>query len=319
MAGSMSLSLTGPITDKADVDAVYSSSAPDMAVVCSVEKEESGFPLLQGIPLVDRPASVIVVGGSDSDAVTAFGLQATDFILWPAPASRLGEALVRGRQHVLELALLRTADEMQRLLGEITSSGAELGSAIAARLSAASSTVLSDRDGRGAGDRRLAAAGERTRGRGARSNGTLIATAPLRHSTQRAADQQGVAAHERSDDSVLDLSGETTGDSARRPLRVLVREGRRTRFVPLGDVDWFEADGNYIRVHTGSENYRTRGTIAAIEASLDPRQFVRIHRRIVVNMDRVREMTPLPGGDAMLMLGDGSTLRLSRTYRTRVR
>ena len=107
------------------------------------------------------------------------------------------------------------------------------------------------------------------------------------------------------------------GDS--RPLRVLVREGRRTRFVPLSDVDWFEADGNYILVHAAGEKYRTRGTITAIESALDPRQFVRIHRRIVVNMDRVREMSPLPGGDGLLTLGDGSTLRLSRTYRSRVR
>jgi len=100
---------------------------------------------------------------------------------------------------------------------------------------------------------------------------------------------------------------------------VLVREGRRTRFVPLSDVDWFEADGNYILVHAAGEKYRTRGTITSIESALDPRQFVRIHRRVVVNMDRVREMSPLPGGDGLLLLGDGSTLRLSRTYRSRVR
>ena len=95
--------------------------------------------------------------------------------------------------------------------------------------------------------------------------------------------------------------------------------GGLRRFVPLVDVDWFEADGNYILVHAAGEKYRTRGTITAIESALDPRQFVRIHRRIVVNMDRVREMSPLPGGDGLLMLGDGSTLRLSRTYRSRVR
>ncbi len=103
------------------------------------------------------------------------------------------------------------------------------------------------------------------------------------------------------------------------PRTVLVREGRRTRFVPLADIDWFEADGNYIVVHAGGEQFRTRGTIASIEAGLDPRQFARIHRRIVVNMDRVREMSPLPGGDGLLRLGGGATLRLSRTYRGRVK
>ena len=126
------------------------------------------------------------------------------------------------------------------------------------------------------------------------------------------------------DEPVLDLTQDdggraSSGHGDARPLRVLVREGRRTRFVPLATVDWFEADGNYILVHAAGEKYRTRGTITAIESALDPRQFVRIHRRMVVNMDRVREMSPLPGGDGLLMLGNGSTLRLSRTYRSRVR
>lgn len=102
-------------------------------------------------------------------------------------------------------------------------------------------------------------------------------------------------------------------------MRVLVREGRRTRFVPLTEVDWFEADGNYIVLHAGDERFRTRGTIVAIEQALDPRQFVRIHRRRVVNMDRVRELQPLPGGDGLLTLRNGHTLRLSRTFRARVR
>jgi len=133
----------------------------------------------------------------------------------------------------------------------------------------------------------------------------------------------GGASNAPVNEGVLDLAqaGETASATAHdgRPLRVLVREGRRTRFIPLSDVDWFEADGNYILVHAGEQRYRTRGTITAIESGLDPRQFVRIHRRMVVNMDRVREMSPLPGGDGLLVLGSGTTLRLSRTYRARVR
>jgi two-component system LytT family response regulator len=155
------------------------------------------------------------------------------------------------------------------------------------------------------------------------STGTLIPSTPWRaartpeHSVAR-------FTRDEAEEPVLDLTQDdggraSSGSGEARPLRVLVREGRRTRFVPLSDVDWFEADGNYILVHAAGEKYRTRGTITAIESALDPRQFVRIHRRIVVNMDRVREMSPLPGGDGLLMLGDGSTLRLSRTYRSRVR
>jgi two-component system LytT family response regulator len=132
----------------------------------------------------------------------------------------------------------------------------------------------------------------------------------------------GDSARGRDEEMVLDLSATSERRepvTEQRPLRVMVREGRRTRFVPLTDIDWFEADGNYIVVHAGNDRFRTRGTITAIEQALDPRQFVRIHRRMVVNMDRVREMSPLPGGDGLLLLSNGQHLRLSRTFRNRVR
>lgn len=166
--------------------------------------------------------------------------------------------------------------------------------------------------------------GRRRRSFGGAATGTLVASAPWRGGKGPKGSEArvlGARARDGADETVLDLTREDGGRAggSAPPLRVLVREGRRTRFVPLAEVDWFEADGNYIRVHAAKEQYRTRGTITAIENALDPRQFVRIHRRIVVNMDRVREMSPLPGGDGLLVLGDGSTLRLSRTYRARVR
>jgi two-component system LytT family response regulator len=97
-----------------------------------------------------------------------------------------------------------------------------------------------------------------------------VASSPWR-GQGKASDGRVVSPREPGDEAVLDLTQEDGGlsTSAARPLRVLVREGRRTRFVPLADVDWFEADGNYIRVHTAGERFRTRGTITAIEAALD--------------------------------------------------
>lgn len=320
LAASMSLKLIGPVTESGAAKAALSaqtSEAPDV-VVLSAAEGGNGFELFEGLSHLKRPSSIIVVGGKDEDAVSAFQLQATDFILWPAPASRISEALVRARQQLLEVALLRTADEMQRLLGEIMASGGgELRSAIADRLATGPSSVGASSNGGSAARIREHAP---QKGSSFRGSGTLVASAPERVAAARLRKSAAARSGERLDEQVLDLSNDGSGAApTQAPLRVLVREGRRTRFVPLGDVDWFEADGNYIKVHSGSESHRTRGTIAAIEAALDPRQFVRIHRRIVVNMDRVREMTPLPGGDALLLLGDGSTLRLSRTYRTRVR
>lgn len=292
-----------------------SAPVPDIAVVGTSFTDGSGYAFLRALTPGQRPVGLVCVGERDDEAVIAFELQATDFVLWPAPAGRLQEAVSRARQQVLQLALLRTADELQRLLSEAgAAGGVDLTALFGARTgngggSAVLPGAVNDADG-----------ARRRRATGGAATGTLIASSPWR-SPARLTDGRVARARDGADEAVLDLTQEDGGraGSDARPLRVLVREGRRTRFVPLADVDWFEADGNYIRVHTAGEKFRTRGTITAIESALDPRQFVRIHRRIVVNMDRVREMTPLPGGDGLLVLGDGATLRLSRTYRSRVR
>lgn len=332
LASSMDLTLIGPVSDLTAAQTALSSPVPDIAVVSTAMSDGSGFSFVRNLPSAQRPVSVIFVGSKDEDAVAAFELQATDFVLWPASAARVNEALTRARQQVLQLALLRTADELQRLLGEATAAGGvDLGAVFNGRLAAASlagAPLAANGNGHAYGNGHTNGNGggnglaqRRRRTLGGASTGTLIATAPWR-ATPRPLDNRLGRMRDGAEEAVLDLSLEDGGRSTAgegRPLRVLVREGRRTRFVPLADIDWFEADGNYIRVHAGGERYRTRGTITAIEAALDPRQFVRIHRRIVVNMDRVREMSPLPGGDGLLLLGDGSTLRLSRTYRSRVR
>ena len=279
--------------DAASARTALAAPLPDIAVLTASLREENSFAFVRRLAPSSRPTALIFVSAREEDAVQAFELQATDFVPAPVSAERLHDAVVRARQQVLQAALLRTADQLQRLIGE--ASGGTTGDL---------STWLSGREAEEAG--RRSAGGSRARTLvGAGVTGTFVATAPWRGATA---------------EPVLDLTQDDGGiGSDARPLRVLVREGRRTRFVPLADVDWFEADGNYIVVHAAAERYRTRGTITAIETALDPRQFVRIHRRMVVNMDRVREMSPLPGGDGLLMLGNGSTLRLSRTYRSRVR
>lgn len=329
MASSLDLVVLGQAPDSRTAQVALTSPLPDLAVVSTTFADGSGVAFLRGLSASQRPAAVVLVGGREEEAVTAFELQATDFVLWPADSDRLKDAVTRAKQQVLQQALLRTADELQRLLSEAgTAGGIDLAGLFRARTAPLVTAAPTSSNGHGAYSGAGAAAiavdvahvsdaRRRRLGGGKGATGTLVVSSPWRNAGRLAE----LRSREGADEGVLDLSQEDGGRSAgdARPLRVLVREGRRTRFVPLADVDWFEADGNYIRVHAAGETFRTRGTISAIEASLDPRQFVRIHRRIVVNMDRVREMSPLPGGDGLLVLGDGSTLRLSRTYRSRVR
>ena len=116
-----------------------------------------------------------------------------------------------------------------------------------------------------------------------------------------------------------DYLAETTQDAARPPLdRVAVRVDGALRIVRTADVDWWETDGNYMRLHVGANSHLIRMTAARIEAQLDPRQFLRIHRRYIVNIDRVVEVQPWFGGDAIVVLRTGAKLRLSRTYRERL-
>lgn len=104
-----------------------------------------------------------------------------------------------------------------------------------------------------------------------------------------------------------------------RATRVSIKTGGRLRFVEQADIDWIESQGNYLSLHTGSNTQLIRRTLTHFEADLDAGRFVRIHRRVIVAVDRIREMKPLTNGDALLQLWDGQELRVSRSYRETVR
>jgi two-component system LytT family response regulator len=104
--------------------------------------------------------------------------------------------------------------------------------------------------------------------------------------------------------------------AARRlPERILVSRRGHGVFVTLQDVDYIESSGNYVRLHVGAEEHRLRVRLSDIEQQLDPSRFARIHRTVIVNVGRVAEIQPWFSGDAVVILGDGTKLRLSRHYR----
>ena len=101
--------------------------------------------------------------------------------------------------------------------------------------------------------------------------------------------------------------------------RILVREGRRAFFVPLPEIEWIEAAGNYLEIHHGETVSLVRQTMKRMEKKLDPKQFLRIHRSTIVNLDRVEEIRPGDRGESLVIMKDGTALILSRTYREQVR
>lgn len=348
LARAMNFDVVGMLDEAASARALMREARPDVAVVAMGLREGNGFDLIASLSARECPAAVVLCSPRDEDAVRAFELNATDFVTLPVRPERLADALTRARRQALRVAMQRTADELQRMLAaapgglEQPARASRSGVAISLDTEHPATSVLvgagawaaarapgSHADGDPEAWRQSVRALVRERQATVSDEpGTGRADGPERSADAAEVGVVGLTMDEAfgdetlsaaAPDGIAEASFDGMTEREERPSRVLVREGRRTRFVSLQDVDWFEADGNYVLVRTAGESYRTRGTMSAIERVLDPTQFVRIHRRVVVNMDRVRELAPLPGGDGMLTLGDGSTLRLSRTYRSRVR
>jgi two-component system LytT family response regulator len=100
--------------------------------------------------------------------------------------------------------------------------------------------------------------------------------------------------------------------------RLLLRSGGRVIFIEPHTVDWIEASDNYVVFHAGTESHVVRMTMKVLETTLDPELFVRIHRSLIVNIERVRELRPLPHGDYTVVLQNATQLTLTRSYRDRV-
>lgn len=112
------------------------------------------------------------------------------------------------------------------------------------------------------------------------------------------------------------------GDGHASPRRfldwVMVKVRGKVEFLRTADIDWVEAEGNYVRLHTGKKGYLIREKIGELEERLDPERFLRVHRSAIVQLDRVAELHPMAAGDGILILRDGSEVKLSRGYRRRL-
>jgi two-component system LytT family response regulator len=102
------------------------------------------------------------------------------------------------------------------------------------------------------------------------------------------------------------------------PQRMAVKAGGRTIFLRLDELDYVEAAGNYARLRVGSQEYLIRETMSSLEAKLPQSSFVRIHRSVIVNRSRIKELRPWFTGEYVVILTTGKELTLSRGYRDRL-
>jgi two-component system LytT family response regulator len=115
------------------------------------------------------------------------------------------------------------------------------------------------------------------------------------------------------------LSGLRNSEESRSYLsRFLVKDGEKEILLPVEKVDWIEASAYYCGLHTDGRTYMLRETITDLSNKLDPRQFVRIHRSSIVNLDRIREIYREGHGDGSIVLTDGKKLRMSKVGRQKL-
>jgi two-component system, LytTR family, response regulator len=101
-------------------------------------------------------------------------------------------------------------------------------------------------------------------------------------------------------------------------VRFMIRAGGRVAFIKAADVDWIGADDYYIKLHVGPKSHLLRLSMNELETKLDPGKFLRIHRSTIINFDRVKELHQTPNGEYVVVLRDGTELKVSRSRRERL-
>src|SRR5579862_2469068 len=94
--------------------------------------------------------------------------------------------------------------------------------------------------------------------------------------------------------------------------RIVVKDGTRVQIIPVGKLDFAEAQDDYVSLRSDKKNYLKQQTIASLEASLDPMRFVRVHRSYIVNLERISKIEPYTKDARLALLADGSQIPVSR-------
>lgn len=101
--------------------------------------------------------------------------------------------------------------------------------------------------------------------------------------------------------------------------RFVVRSGAKLSFVRASDVDWIDVADNYVRLHVAGREHLVRGTLTSVEMQLSPEAFLRVHRSIIISLDRVESVEPYSHGEYLVTMKDGAKLTTSRSYSERLR
>ncbi|HEX6135285.1 MAG TPA: response regulator [Longimicrobiales bacterium] len=144
--------------------------------------------------------------------------------------------------------------------------------------------------------------------------------AALERVRARLAVRNGASARDELEEMLRNYRDARAADAAdhRYLARIFVREGDRGFFIRTADIDWVQTADNYLRIAAAGREHIIRATMQDLEQKLDPHQFARIHRRTIVNLERVQEIAMDFRGYHVVRMLDGTQHRISRTFRDRV-
>jgi two-component system LytT family response regulator len=89
-------------------------------------------------------------------------------------------------------------------------------------------------------------------------------------------------------------------------------------FLDPDEIDWIEAAANYVKINVGKDSYLLREGIGRISEALGPELFVRVHRSIIINTSKLKELLPCDSSEYIAVLRNGKQLPCSRSYRTQL-
>jgi len=122
--------------------------------------------------------------------------------------------------------------------------------------------------------------------------------------------EEAFAAREQISSAVAALR--QLASSPERPERFLTRSGNTASVVSVSDIEWIEAADYYVCLHAGGKRHLLRESIRVLEAKLDPKKFIRLHRSAIVNLDYVREIHRDGQAEGWVLLSTGAQVRLNR-------
>jgi len=102
------------------------------------------------------------------------------------------------------------------------------------------------------------------------------------------------------------------------PEKLTIKDGDQITIVPVVEIDWVDAAGDYMCVHARGETYVMRVTMKDLEKQLDPSVFQRIHRSTLININRVVKLISHINGEFFVTLESGARLKMSRTYKDKL-